>query len=431
MKKQVYCKTAKNLMSAALTVFMTMSSLGSVAASSMVAVSAKTAAKTTKKSKKSTKKAVKKNVKAVKSKKKVVKKAPSAYITPKTKTIYTKSSAYIYLKNNKKTVKWTASNTRVTLSKKTKSSVKVYAKSSGTTYLTAKVGSKKYTCKVTVKSKSNGNSSSKNDSVKVTLDKKHYTMLYDWNNTASKSNVEKDTDGTENDADSVMITLSKAATVKWESSNNKILKIGKTHTPELGDDGFYYSTDIKFVNFGTASVYAYVNGKKYTISVTLKPSAVYYAAKKVIDENIKPGMDEAHKAYAIADWIAANTEYDISYLNRAIEPLEHILVDHKGICQDYAETYQFLLDKLSVKCRIVTSTREDHAWNQILINGKWYNADITNMSVYSPESGDRDKFFMKSDSYFNKLIRDQYLLKYRDNKSYSAASTDYDNYNWC
>ena len=38
---------------------------------------------------------------------------------------------------------------------------------------------------------------------------------------------------------------------------------------------------------------------------------------------------------------------------------------------------------------------------------------------------------MKSDSYFNKLIRDQYLLKYRDNKSYLAASTDYDNYNWC
>lgn len=57
--------------------------------------------------------------------------------------LYKKASAYIYLKNNKKAVKWTASNSKVSLSKKTKGFVKcIVAKSAGTFYVTAKVGRK-------------------------------------------------------------------------------------------------------------------------------------------------------------------------------------------------------------------------------------------------------------------------------------------------
>lgn len=144
-KKQVGHKTAKNIMSAVLTALMAMSSAGSVTAVNLASVSAKTTVK--KAAKKSTKKTVKKSTARTK------KKTPKVYITPTSKTIYTKSSTYVYLKNNKSNVAWSASNSKISLSKKTKGSVKVYGKSAGTSYVTAKVGKKKYICKLTVKAK--------------------------------------------------------------------------------------------------------------------------------------------------------------------------------------------------------------------------------------------------------------------------------------
>lgn len=127
-----------------------------------------------------------------------------------------------------------------------------------------------------------------------------------------------------------------------------ILKIGKTYTPEIGDDGYNYFADIVFVNFGTANVFAYINGKKYTILVTFKPSAVYDAAKKVISDTIKPDMDDAHKAYAIANWMMNNCKYDIECKHEA-SSLEFIFLEHRGVCGDYSTAYSFILINYPLK----------------------------------------------------------------------------------
>ncbi len=63
-------------------------------------------------------------------------------------TLYTGKSYTLKLKNNKKKVKWSSSKTNIaTVSSKGK----VKAKKAGKTTITAKVGKKKYKCKVTVK----------------------------------------------------------------------------------------------------------------------------------------------------------------------------------------------------------------------------------------------------------------------------------------
>jgi len=306
--------------------------------------------------------------------------------------------------------------------------------------VTAYIGKKKYTCKVTVKNKSASTKKDKNtsnsatakadNSIKVTLEKRNYKMFYDWTD-GSKSLVEKGPDGSENDPDVVGVVLNKKANVKWQSSNENTLKIGKTTTPDLFDDELGYYADIEFVNFGTADVYAYVNGKKYTMTVSLKPSAVYNIAKKAINDLIKPNMDDAHKAYAIAKWMAMNSKYDPSYISKA-DTLENILIDHRGVCGDYADTFDFFMNKLNIKSRIIVNNIENHAFNQICINGKWANIDLAYMGTgISPENFDFC-FFLKSDKYIanNYKVDHVHDVSHRADKTMTATNTDYDNYDW-
>lgn len=66
-------------------------------------------------------------------------------------TIYVGKTVTLKLKNNKKKIKWTTSNKKIaTVSKKGK----VKGKKAGKVTITAKVGKKKYKCKITVKKKS-------------------------------------------------------------------------------------------------------------------------------------------------------------------------------------------------------------------------------------------------------------------------------------
>ena len=75
-------------------------------------------------------------------------------------TIYTGKTVTLKLKNNKNKVKWSSSNKKIaTVSSKGK----VKGKKTGKVTIIAKVGKKKYKCKVTVKNKKVNNNSISND----------------------------------------------------------------------------------------------------------------------------------------------------------------------------------------------------------------------------------------------------------------------------
>ena len=71
----------------------------------------------------------------------------------KTVTVTVGKTVKLKLKNNKKTVKWTviSGKKNVSLSKKGKAGVTIKGKKSGKAKVQAKIGKKKYVCKVTVK----------------------------------------------------------------------------------------------------------------------------------------------------------------------------------------------------------------------------------------------------------------------------------------
>lgn len=69
-------------------------------------------------------------------------------------TIYVGKTVTLKLKNNRKKIKWSSSNKKVAIVTK---KGKVKAKKAGKATITAKVGKKKYKCKITVKKKNNNN----------------------------------------------------------------------------------------------------------------------------------------------------------------------------------------------------------------------------------------------------------------------------------
>ena len=414
MKKTILRKTASSV----LAFMMTFSSAGAVTAVSFSNVSAMTVKKA---SKKTTKRHAKKSKK--RSSKKKVKK-PSVYMTPLSKTLYVKSSAYIYLKNSKSSVKWSSSNAKVSLSKKTRSSVKVYAKSAGVSYVTARIGKKKYTCKVTVKTKSGSNEGSlkrfdKRNKIFMTYDLAGHESILDF----------------DHDLPSLSISDNQYVyhKITYKSSDPNVVKPDHKTV-----SGYYdYQNYLVPMGTGTATVTATSGKQKFTWNVTVKPSKVYYVAKDLISSYVKPGMSDYEKAMAIAIGINKMAKYGDKYDNyQTAHPLENILLYKSGICTDYARTYAYLLKMAGMESRILLIESWDHEITQVKIDGKWYNADATdvpNPLNYPNLIKGSDQLNRLSDSDGITCCNNYDDSDYEGTKYHigDAYDTKYDNYNYC
>ena len=87
-----------------------------------------------------------------------------------------------------------------------------------------------------------------------------------------------------------------------------------------------------------------------------------------------------------------------------VRPISHdvvgVLLNKEGVCEGYAKLFQLLMVKENILCnRLVgmTGVKETdlrHTWNQVCLNGKWYNIDVTFMDnkkgVYSYRQFNQD-----------------------------------------
>jgi len=99
-------------------------------------------------------------------------------------------------------------------------------------------------------------------------------------------------------------------------------------------------------------------------------------------------MSERDKVKAVHDWICTNIEYDHdNYLNGTIPVSSYrthgAITTGKAVCQGYAELFEDFMDALGIDCIIVSGRADNgkvvdgHAWNQVKVDGKWYNIDVT------------------------------------------------------
>lgn len=97
---------------------------------------------------------------------------------------------------------------------------------------------------------------------------------------------------------------------------------------------------------------------------------------------IEPDMTDLEKAITVYDHMQQHYRYDTeNYENGTIPYLSYrgygIMLNKIGVCQAYAEAYQYLLSLLDIPCSLIVSWEMDHAWNVLYIDGDWYQADVT------------------------------------------------------
>ena len=79
-----------------------------------------------------------------------------------------------------------------------------------------------------------------------------------------------------------------------------------------------------------------------------------------------------------------NLSYDSSISKENIYNIYGALVNRECVCEGYAKSYKFLLNKAGIDCVIVigkaTNSQgqtENHSWNYVELDGNWYAVDVT------------------------------------------------------
>ncbi len=116
------------------------------------------------------------------------------------------------------------------------------------------------------------------------------------------------------------------------------------------------------------------------------------------------GQDsEYEKVRAINDYIVKNCVYvtgeDIEYSATAYG----CLVEKRANCEGYAKAFSVLAADFGLESILVTGKTdkgENHAWNQVKVDGEWYNIDVT---WADNDNGDevRHAYFLCSDKDFS------------------------------
>ena len=158
---------------------------------------------------------------------------------------------------------------------------------------------------------------------------------------------------------------------------------------------------------------------------------------------VEPGMTDEQKVIALHDYLVLNCKYDKERLDKGTLQSEHpdtynmygVLVDKIAVCQGYAETYKYLLNKCGIAAHIVTSTNINHAWNLVMLNGQYYQIDTTwDDPTWDSFGLSRHTYMLKSDNEFGHLkenaAKDWVIYADYQKADIVATSTKYDNAYW-
>ncbi len=138
--------------------------------------------------------------------------------------------------------------------------------------------------------------------------------------------------------------------------------------------------------------------------------------ESIIDTETNENMTEREKVKAIHDWMVYWLDYDIENYRAGTIPessytVDGVLKTDVGVCQGYALTFQEFMNMLGIECLYVRGTADNgkkigrHAWNQVKVDGQWYNIDVTWDDPYgrdADEDGIRTTYFLISNEEMNR-----------------------------
>ena len=111
-----------------------------------------------------------------------------------------------------------------------------------------------------------------------------------------------------------------------------------------------------------------------------KISVINYEIDNIITNNINDKMTEREKIKTIHDYIINHTKYDkersdqIEIKYKSDNAYGAIIEGH-ALCGGYTDAMMLFLEKFNIKSYKIAS--ENHIWNYVYLDSKWYNLDLT------------------------------------------------------
>lgn len=141
----------------------------------------------------------------------------------------------------------------------------------------------------------------------------------------------------------------------------------------------------------------------------------------------------------IHDYLVDTIEYDQTFGEKNIYNIYGALVSKTCVCEGYAKASQYLLNEAGLENIIITGTAtnsdgktENHAWNYVNIDEKWYAIDTTWDDPIIVGGGKltntiRYRYFLKGSSTMNKnhFISTKFTSGGQDFEFPELSITDY------
>ena len=106
---------------------------------------------------------------------------------------------------------------------------------------------------------------------------------------------------------------------------------------------------------------------------------IYQVMAEFYDSFITDDMTDYTKELTAHDYMVETCVYGYPADEADAYTAYGVLVEKRAVCDGYAECFAMLCECMGIDCNIVVGMAENemHAWNQICLDGIWYNVDVT------------------------------------------------------
>jgi transglutaminase/protease-like cytokinesis protein 3 len=105
---------------------------------------------------------------------------------------------------------------------------------------------------------------------------------------------------------------------------------------------------------------------------------ILYTIKSSLKGNINNQLKQIH------NYLIDTIEYDSVTDSDMSHSIYGAFIKKYAVCDGYAKAFKFILDNINISCVEVcgiaqnsAGVTQSHAWNDVLLNGKWYAVDVT------------------------------------------------------
>lgn len=201
------------------------------------------------------------------------------------------------------------------------------------------------------------------------------------------------------------------------------------------DNGKIFKEEVSILNnfvhpYNSSNNIKIFYGGEYTFGIAIKKAYTDNEIKeinkivdKVINEKTNNSMPIREKIKVIHDYIIDNTEYDklkndnINDTTYKSQTAYGALIEGFATCNGYSDAMAIFLNKLNVINYKISN--DEHIWNLVYLDGKWYHLDLTWDDPISDTNVNRDTYFLITTSKLEELNDGTHEF---DKKIYSEAA---------